>query len=101
MAERKTGLFDFDEKIREKAASIGAGIVEGGPGQIFEEIEELLPQQWRDQIASFPMAALVLGFGVGVFLGAKKGDELIAAGSALVTAAVAANLNNVLGEQGR
>jgi len=95
--ERAAGGLDFDDAIRDKAASIGAGLLDG-PEKLFEQIEEMLPEQWREHIATFPVTALVAGFAVGIFLGARKGDQLIAAGSALVTAAVAANVNSVLGQ---
>lgn len=95
--ERSAGGMDFDDAIRDQAATLGASLLEG-PERLLEQVEELLPEHWRDQIASFPVSALLIGFGVGIFLGAKKGDELIAAGSSLVTAAVAANLNNVVGQ---
>ena len=95
--ERAAGGLDLDDAIREKAATLGANLMEA-PDQLFEQIEELLPEQWRNQVSNFPIAALLIGFGVGVFLGARKGDELIAAGSSMVTAAVAANLSGVLGQ---
>ena len=50
---------------------------------LFEEIENLLPESWRDQIKTFPIAAVVLGFGVGIWLGMKKGDEVSAAGTSM------------------
>ena len=67
--ERAAAGMDFEDPIRERAASIGASIAENGPGAIFDEIENLLPEAWREQIKSFPIAAVLLGFGVGVFLG--------------------------------
>jgi len=93
--ERSAAGMDFEDPIRERAASIGASIAENGPGAIFEEIENLLPDTWREQIRTFPITAMLLGLGVGVFLGMKKSDEIIAAGTALVTSAAMANINEV------
>jgi hypothetical protein len=93
--ERSAAGMDFEDPIRERAASIGASIAENGPGAILEEIENLLPDTWREQIQTFPIAAILLGFGVGVFLGMKKSDEIIAAGTSLVTSAAMANINEV------
>lgn len=85
------------EGIQERAADIGAAVAEDGPQALFDEIERLLPEGWRDQIVRFPITAVVLGVSVGVFLGMKKGDELIAAGSSVIAAAAAANISKVLG----
>ena len=98
--ERSAAGMDYEDPIRERAASIGAAIAENGPEAIFEEIENLLPEQWREQIKTFPIAAVLLGFGVGIFLGMKKGDEIISAGTALVTSAAMSNVNDVLGRAG-
>ena len=98
--ERSAAGMDYEDPIRERAASIGASIAENGPEAIFEEIENLLPEQWREQIKTFPIAALLLGFGVGIFLGIKKGDEIISAGTALVTSAAMSNVNDILGRAG-
>lgn len=93
--ERSAAGMDFEDPIRERAASIGASIAENGPGAIFEEIENLLPDTWREQIRTFPITAMLLGLGVGMFLGMKKSDEIIAAGTALVTSVAMANINEV------
>jgi hypothetical protein len=93
--ERSAAGMDFEDPIRERAASIGASIAENGPGAILDEIENLLPDTWREQIQTFPITAMLLGLGVGVFLGMKKSDEIIAAGTALVTSAAMANINEV------
>ncbi|HVG24539.1 MAG TPA: hypothetical protein VND45_10320 [Thermoanaerobaculia bacterium] len=84
------------DPIRNHAASIGARIVDEGPDALFNEIENLLPEAWRDQIRAFPMAAVVLGVGVGVWLGMKKSDDIIAAGGALVSSAAMANVSQVM-----
>jgi hypothetical protein len=98
--ERSAAGMDYEDPIRERAASIGAAIAENGPEAIFEEIENLIPEQWRDQIQTFPIAAVLLGFGVGLFLGMRKGDEIIAAGTAFVTSAAMSNVNDILGKAG-
>ncbi|HEY2322946.1 MAG TPA: hypothetical protein VGJ82_08780 [Thermoanaerobaculia bacterium] len=95
--ERAAAGMDYEDPIRERAASIGAAIAENGPEVIFEEIENLLPEQWREQIKTFPLAAVVLGFGVGIFLGMKKADAIISAGTAMVTSAAMSNVNDILG----
>ena len=96
--ERSAAGLDFDEhsNVKEKAAQIGAKMVEDGPDVLLDEIENLLPEAWRDQIKAFPMAAVLLGVGVGVWLGMKKSDEIIAAGGSLVSAAAMANVSQVM-----
>ena len=84
------------DPIRANAASLGAKMVEEGPEALFNELENLLPEAWRDQIKSFPLAAVALGVGVGVWLGLKKSDDVIAAGGALVSAAAMANVSQVM-----
>ena len=87
---RATGGLNFDEPIRERAASLGATMAENGPEALLEEIENLLPEAWREHIKSFPLAALAAGLGIGVYLGLKRSDELIAAGSSMLSAAATA-----------
>ncbi len=98
--ERSAAGLDFDTPIREKAASLGAAMAEGGPQALFDELENLLPEEWREHIRSFPVTAVVLGVGVGVYLGMKKSEELIAAGSTLVSAAALANVAKIM-DRGR
>jgi hypothetical protein len=95
--ERSAAGLDFDDgAIRENAAALGAKIVQEGPEVLLDEIENLLPEAWREQIQQFPIAAVMLGLGVGVWLGMKKSDEVIAAGSSLVSAAAMANVSQVM-----
>ncbi|HKR64097.1 MAG TPA: hypothetical protein VJZ00_10220 [Thermoanaerobaculia bacterium] len=96
--ERSAAGLDFDENgdVREKAAAFGAKIVEEGPEALLDEIEELLPEAWREHIRTFPLAAVTLGIGVGIWLGMKKSDEVIAAGGSLVSAAAMANVSQVM-----
>ena len=94
--ERATAGQEYDDPLREKAASLGAAMAEGGPQALFDEIENLLPEEWREHIAKFPVTAVLVGVGIGVYLGMRKGDELIAAGTSLVSAAAMANVSRVM-----
>ena len=94
--ERAAAGMDYDFPIREKASQLGAAIAENGPEALFEEIENLLPETWREQIGNFPIAAVFLGLGVGIWLGMRKGDEVIAAGTSMITAAAMSNLTHVM-----
>jgi hypothetical protein len=94
--ERAAAGMDYDFPIREKASKLGNAMAENGPDALFEEIENMLPQTWREQITTFPIAAVLLGLGVGVWLGMRKGDEIIAAGTSMITAAAVANVTNVM-----
>ena len=98
--ERAAAGMDFDFPIREHASNLGAAIAENGPEAFFEEVEKILPDSWRDQIQTFPMVAVLVGFGVGMFLGMRKGDEIIAAGTSMITAAAMANVTNVMERAG-
>ena len=90
--ERSAAGMDYDFPIKEKASKLGSTLVENGPEALFQEIENLLPESWRGHITEFPLAAILLGFGVGMWLGMKKGDEVIAAGTSMVTAAAMSNV---------
>lgn len=96
--ERAAAGLDYDESgsVRDNAAKLGAKMMEEGPEALLDEIENLLPEAWRDQIRAFPVAAVILGVGVGVWLGMKKSDEIIAAGGSLVSAAAMANVAQVM-----
>jgi hypothetical protein len=94
--ERSAAGMDFDFPIREKASKLGNTLAENGPEALFEEIENLLPESWRQHITQFPLAAVLLGFGVGIWLGMKKGDEVIAAGTSMVTAAAMSNVSHAM-----
>ncbi len=94
--ERSAAGMDFDNPIREKASQLGNAFAESGPEALFEEIENLLPESWREHIRTFPIAAVLLGVGIGVWLGMKKGDEVIAAGTSMVTAAAMQNVAKVM-----
>jgi len=94
--ERSAAGMDYDFPIREKATKLGSALAESGPDAFFDEIENLLPETWREHIQAFPLAAVILGVSVGVWLGMRKGDEIIAAGTSMVTAAAVSNITNVM-----
>jgi hypothetical protein len=94
--ERSAAGMDYDSPIREKASKLGSALAEDGPEALFQEIENLLPESWREHIRSFPIAAVVIGAGIGVWLGMRKGDEIIAAGTSMITAAAMQNVTNVM-----
>ena len=94
--ERSAAGMDFDFPVKEKASKLGSKLAEEGPEAMFEEIENLLPETWREHITSFPIAAVLLGFGVGIWLGMKKGDEVIAAGTSMASAAAMANVSRAM-----
>jgi hypothetical protein len=94
--ERSAAGMDYDSPIREKASQLGNALAEDGPEALFEEIENLLPESWREHIRAFPIVAVVLGVGAGVWLGMRKGDEVIAAGTSMITAAAMQNVTNVM-----
>ena len=94
--ERAAAGMDYDFPIREKASKLGSTLAENGPEALFQEIENLLPESWREHISQFPIAAVLLGFGVGMWLGMKKGDEVIAAGTSMVTAAAMSNVSQAM-----
>ena len=91
---------NFEEPIRERAASIGAAMAEGGPGALFDELENLLPDEWREHIRTFPITAVLLGLGVGIYLGMRKSEELISAGTSMISAAAMANVGKMM-DRGR
>ena len=94
--ERSAAGMDYDFPIREKASKLGNAMAENGPDALFEEIENMLPESWREQITTFPIAAVLLGLGVGIWLGMRKGDEVIAAGTSMLTAAAMSNITHVM-----
>ena len=98
--ERSAAGMDYDFPIREKASKLGSALAENGPAAFFQEVENLVPESWREHIAQFPIAAVLLGLGVGVWLGMRKGDEIIAAGTSMVTAAAVSNITNVMERAG-
>lgn len=97
--ERSAAGLDFEDDrnpIRDTAAAFGSRIVSEGPEALVDEIENLLPETWREQIREFPFAAIALGVGAGIWLGMRKSDEIIAAGTSLISAAAMANVTDVM-----
>lgn len=70
---------------------------EGGPQAVLDEIEAMIPEAWQRHIAEWPLTSMAIGAGAGVFLGMKKGDEVIGALSTMVTAAATAHLTQIFG----
>ena len=98
--ERSSAGMDYDFPIRERASKLGNTLAENGPEAFLEELENLLPESWQEHIRTFPLAAVALGVGVGVWLGMRKGDEIIAAGTSMITAAAVSNISGVLDRTG-
>jgi hypothetical protein len=98
--DRSAAGMDFDSPMRERAAALGQTLADNGPQALFDELENLLPNEWRDQIRAFPLAAVILGVGAGVYLGMRKGDELLAAGTSMLSAAAMANVSRIM-DRGR
>lgn len=98
--ERAAAGMDYDSPIREKASQLGSTMAENGPEALFEEIENMLPESWKEHIQTFPIAATLLGLGIGIWLGLRKGDEIIAAGSSMVTAAAMSNITGMMDRAG-
>lgn len=98
--ERSAGGMDYDDPVSERASSFGSTLATGGPEALFQEVEKMLPDKWREQIVHFPITAIALGVGIGVLLGLKKGTQIIAAGTSLVAAAATANMNQFMTRRG-
>ena len=88
---------NFDFPIRERAASLGHALAEDGPEAFFEELENLIPAGVRDQVRNYPLLAIAAGVAVGVWLGMKKSEDIIAAGTSIVTAAAMSNVSAAMG----
>lgn len=71
-------------------------MMDEGPGVLLDEIENLLPEEWREQIRTFPITAVAVGLGIGIWLGMKKSDEIISAGSSMLSSAAMANVTQVM-----
>jgi hypothetical protein len=95
-SDRSAAGMDYDFPIGEKATQLGQTLAENGPEALFDELENLLPESWQEHIRTFPLAAVLVGVGVGVFLGMRKGDEILAAGTAMVTTAAMQNVHQVM-----
>ncbi len=76
--------------------AIGSRMADEGPGVLLDEIENLIPEEWREHISAFPLTAVAIGIGVGLWLGLKKSDEVLTAGSAILSSAAVANVTQVM-----
>jgi hypothetical protein len=77
-------------------SAVGAKLADEGPEALLGEIENLLPEEWREQIRIFPLTAVAIGVSIGIWLGMKKSDEIISAGSSLLSSAAMANVTQVM-----
>lgn len=77
-------------------SALGARIADEGPGPVLDDIDALIPEPWREQIGAFPLTAVAIGIGVGVWLGWKKSDDVLEAGMAILSAATASNVAQVM-----
>lgn len=77
-------------------SAVGSRLADEGPEALLDEIENLIPEEWREQIGNFPLTAVALGVGIGIWLGMKKSDEVISAGTALLSSAAMANVAQVM-----
>lgn len=71
---------------------------QGGPKAVLDEVEAMVPESWRQHISDWPIVSVAIGVAAGVFLGIRKGDEVISAASTMATAAASAHLSQVLGD---
>ncbi|MDX1582513.1 MAG: hypothetical protein R3338_02835, partial [Thermoanaerobaculia bacterium] len=60
--EKAAGGLDFEESGG--LHGLGSALFEGGPDAFLEQLEEMIPETWREQIASYPITAVSIGFGV-------------------------------------
>jgi hypothetical protein len=89
--ENAAGGTDYEEPGQGDAGM--GSFFDRGPEALFNDIENLVPEPWRQQVVRFPISAVAVGVVVGFFLGYKKGQELVTAGSSFIAAAAAANIN--------
>lgn len=94
--ERAASGMDFDDDEK----SFVERLFEGGPEAILDNLEEMVPDSLRENITRYPLTALTIGFGVGLYLGMKRGDEVLSAGSAMLSAAATANLAQIMSDLG-
>ena len=90
---------DYDSPFRDRASRLGSALADG-PQALFEEIEKLLPESWREHIRTFPITTVLVGLGVGVYLGMRKSDEIIAAGTSMITSVAMSNFTAARGRAG-
>src|ERR1700686_1888134 len=98
--DRAAAGMEYDSPFHEKASRLGRALAENGPEALFDEIENLIPETGREQMGSFRVTRLLVGLGVGIFLGMRKGDEIIAAGTSMITAAAMSNVSAAMDRAG-
>ena len=95
---RSAGGMDYDEAEDTSGADSPADwrsrLEEDGPLALLEDIEEMVPEPVRVQIERFPLAAVCVGVGVGIFLGMRKSEPIIAAVTTAITATAARNFGS-------
>lgn len=95
--ERAAGGMDYDETAEADAAGATdwrRRLETDGPLALLEDVEEMIPQPVRAQVERFPLAAVCIGVGVGIFLGMKKSEPILAAVTSALTATAARNLGS-------
>jgi len=97
--ERAAAGMDYDSPFRDRASRLGSALADG-PQALFDEIEKLLPESWREHIRTFPITTVLVGLGVGVYLGMRKSDEIIAAGTSMITSVAMSNITAAMGRAG-
>jgi len=70
-------------------------------GSADELVDELAPDEleWRRMVRTYPLPALALAAVGGYVLGSRRGKAVLMALSAYAAEAVAANINEMLGEE--
>lgn len=84
-------------------ASEAAGVAEEAGGEdlvsvldsVLEDLESAVPNPIRQKVADHPIPALLIGLAVGLFIGMKKGNDILSAGSAAVASAATAGLSRI------
>src|SRR2546428_9125285 len=94
--ERAAAGMDYDSPFKERASRLGSKLADG-PEALFDEIEKLVPESWREHIGSFPITAVLVALGVGIYLGMRKSDEIIAAGTSMITSVAMSNFTASMG----
>jgi hypothetical protein len=98
--ERAAAGMDYDSPFRERASRLGSTLAANGPAALFDEIENLVPESWREHISAYPITAVLVALGLGVYLGMRKSDEIIAAGTSMITSMAMSNLTAAMGRAG-
>lgn len=62
---------------------------------VLEDLEMAVPAPIRTQVSNHPIPALLIGLGIGLFIGMKKGTDIMSAGSGAVAAAATAGLSRI------